>query len=742
MRYLLATALVATSFAPALLASTSTAAVDPTHSVSVGGTGGQRVSTYPAYAPTVDRFGVRSASGVDTVSVRASSSDPSASIRVNGVPVANGALTEVDELEAGDEVNVQITDAGGTSNQSWIVLPAGFPEVSATGPRADLADGHVFLTLASFLGGRYTALVDAHGVPTRAVAENGSDFKRSALTAGGYSIASPHDPLDPAQGYVIRQLDEQFREVRRFRLGGDLARSTDFHDAELLGDGGVALMGYDVATRDGVTWTDAVLQVQDAAGTPTFTWNSKDHVDEGTEGLVDRSRDDYAHINSLQRLPNGDIVASFRNMSQVMLIAGSAHDGHLAGDVIWRLGGVHNDFEFIDDPYSGPCAQHAATILPNGRLLVFDNGGRRDSGGFIAAQTADMCPTPGDPAGPRVARPQSRVTEYELDTSTSPPTARLVWSHEPQGRYAPFAGNAQRLPGGNTFVGWSQSEVPSGSTPPVATEVAPDGTELWSLSVPGYFSYRAFKDAAPDRIAPEITLTSPASGTVVQQGAPLAVDFGCRDTGGSNLDDCRRTGPADGALTATPGTHTLTVTADDRAGNVTTRSVTYSVLATPTPPAPPTSPPVVPTQTPTSVPAQPAAADLSIRRPAGTWVGEGDTGPTGQAIVLRTSSPGRAVAHLEVRNVGGTTARLVLRSSRDDRWSTVRWFAGDRDVTRRVGAGTYRTVALAPGGVVRLRLVVRVAQDEAPRHLRTVRLSAADPSGAGDDVVRARVHVR
>lgn len=729
MHPLLATALVATSLVvPGLLAPSSTAAVDPTHSVSVGGTDGQRVSTYPTYSPTIDRFGVRSGTSVDTVSIRAASSDPAATVRVNGVPVGNGVLTEVTDLEPGEEVNVQITDAGGTSNQSWIVLPPGFPEVSATGPRADLAEGHVFLTLASFLGGKYTALVDAHGVPARAVAENASDFKRSTVGAGGYSIASP----DEAGGYAIRQLDDQFREVRRFRLAGLLAASTDFHDAELLADGGVALMGYDVATRDGTTWTDAVLQVQDGAGTPTFTWNSKDHVEE-TEGLVDRSADDYAHVNSLQRLPNGDMIASFRNLSQVMLIAGSAHGGHQQGDVIWRLGGLRNDFRFIDDPYSGPCAQHAATILPNGRLLIFDNGGRRDSSGFIAAQTADMCPTPGDPAGPRVARPQSRVTEYQLDTSTVPPTARLVWSHEPQGRYAPFAGNAQRLPGGNTFVGWSQSEVPSGTTPPVATEVAPDGTELWSLSAPGYFSYRAFKDDAPDRTAPEITLTSPASGTMVSQGAPLPVAFQCQDAGGSNLDECRSSSSAPGGLTATQGTHTLTVTADDRAGNTTTRSVTYTVVAA-------SSPPVAPT--PTSPPAGPTAADVSIRKPGGAWVGSGDTGLSGQTVRLRTTSPGRAVAHVRLRNVGGTGGRLVLDGSGDDRWSTIRWIAGKRDVTRRVSAGTYRTSALASGGTVRLRLVVRVVRDDAPRHARTVRLTAGNPAGGGEDVVRARVHVR
>ena len=711
----------------------------PVHSVvvtSVPGSG-STISTYPSFDQDVERFAIRSGQDVAAVSVQATSTDPGASVLVDGRPANNGE-TLVTGLEPGDEVNVQITDSAGTSNQSWILLPPGFPMLTTTGPRANLAEGEVFLTLQSWSGGTYAAVVDAHGVPARATDEYGNDFKQAATGAGEYSIAT----RAPDGAHVVRKLDAQFTSVREYRLAGDLASSTDFHDSVLRPDGGAVLMGYDLAERSGIVYTDAVLEVQTPSGVPSLTWNSKDHVDEDVEGLVDRSRRDYAHINSVQHLANGDLLASFRNLSQVMLIAGTDHDGHAQGDVIWRFGGLRNDFEVVDDPHGGPCAQHAATILANGHLMIFDNGGRRDDTGPIAPQTADMCPDPDDPTGPRIARPQSRVTEYVLDTSTTPPTATLVWSHEPTGRYAPFAGNAQRLSTGNTLVGWSQSQVPSGTTPPVATEVDPAGNEIWSLSAPGWFSYRAWKHPAPDRTDPEVEIASPVDGTTVQQHEPLAADFGCTDTGGSNLAGCTATVPHGSNLSSEVGTHKLTVTATDRSGNTTRRTVAYTVTAKPAPTSDPSpTPSTSPTASP--IPALPdqVRPDAMVRRPGGRWRGEDAYGRR-QRITLTTAVPRLLVAHVRVHNTGGAPGRVLLDATGSAGWARARWYAGGRDVTRRVVAGTWRTPDLDPGESRRLRLVVRVL-DATRTRTRVVRVAATAPDVGGlRDVVRVRVKTR
>lgn len=734
MRSLLV-AILLSSCLTGLSVTSSSGAVAPTHAVSITSPGGLVVTTQPAYASTVDRFAIRSESVVDSLTVTASSTDPGASVRVNGAPVANGAPAAVSGLEVGDEINVQIEDTSGTTNQSWILTPPGFPLLSATGEHPGLEDGLVFLTLASFVGRPYSAIVDAHGVPVRATDDRLSDFKQSGADPERFSAAVPAS----GGGYRVVELDDQFRETRSHQLSTRPA-STDFHDSVMLPDGGAVLMGYDPVMRDGIAYTDAIIEVQDASGTPTLTWNSKDHVDENAEGLVDRSADDYAHINSLQQLDNGDILASFRNLSQVMLIAGSDHDGHQKGDVLWRLGGRTNEFDVVGDPYGGPCAQHAATILDNGRLLIFDNGARRDDTGAIANQTADMCPEAGSPNDPTHARAQSRVTEYVLDTTTTPPTATLVWSHEPSGRYAPFAGNAQRLANGNTMIGWSLSQVSDESIPPIATEVSPgeDAEEIWSLRANGYFSYRAFKFPAPDRDAPEVAISSPSDGVTVVAGTPLPAEFSCSDTGGSNLADCMGTRTHSTDLGTEVGPHTFTVTATDRSGNTSTASVSYTVVAASPVAASPVATPPVTTTSP--VERTGAVPDASIRRPGRRWRGQGQVGAPNQTVTLRTRRPRRLVAHVRIANTGDSPSRFVVEGTGTARWARARWSSGQRDVTSRVAAGTYRTSRLSPGSTVRLRLVVRVS-DTSRRRTRTVRLTATRAGGAVKDVVKARVKV-
>lgn len=734
MRLLVATTLVAGSLAaPALLSPGSAAADAPVHGVVLAGPSGAALPTWPTYADDVDRFSLRSAAGVEQLSVTASSSDPDATITVNGRPAGNGTPLVLQDPKAGDEVNVQITDAAGTSNQSWIVLPERFPDVRGTGPHDGISPGQVFVTLSSFVAPPFSAVLDDRGVPAIVLPGSANDFKQAGTDPDHFSIALPVE----GGGERVVELDEQYREVASHRLAGDKAGATDFHDSTLFADGSSLLMGYDYVARDGGAYTDAIIQRLDPAGAPTWTWNSKDHV-AASEGYVDRTAHDYAHINSLQELDNGDVLASFRNLSQVMLIAGSAHDGFDSGDVIWRLGGERNDFEIVDDPYGGPCAQHAARILPDGHLLIFDNGSRRDESGPIAPQSADMCPNPDDPDGARVARAQTRVTEYVLDTTVTPPTATLVWSHAPTGRYAAFAGNAQRLPNGNTLVGWSRAEVPAG-TAPVATEVTPDDEEIWSLTGGGHFSYRAFRYPAPDRIPPEVVISSPTDGAVVEQGADLVADFGCSDTGGSNLDTCVASVGNGAPLTGTPGTHVLRVRATDLAGNVTEHEVTYTVTGAPQPTPPPSTTPV-----PTSPPAPTAStarADAMIRRPGGTWIGR-DTysDRRSQTLTVRPRPGASTTLRVRIRNAGDATARMRVSGSRGNRWITARWYAGKRDVTRRVRAGTYRTARLSSGESATLRLVVAGSPDGPGRRV-TLEL-AAQARDTTPDVVRARVRTR
>lgn len=559
---------------PALLPP-ATAAGKPHHKVTVRAGSGS-VHQWPAYGAKIHRFAVVPTSAANrSLIIKATTSDPHGTVLVNGRPVKSGRATTVRGLRAGDEVSVIIDDRAGHSAQSWVYLPSTFPRLSTKGT-LDEGDDHVFVTLGNFLTKTpYETVVDGHAVPSWFEQGNGSDLKPVRRGKTRYSLARSA----VGGGYRIDELDRRFRTIRSHQLSG-VPASTDFHDSEVLPNGRTLLLGYDADQRGGQGYLDAVIQIVDRGGDTEFTWNSKDHVDP-SEAYVDGGFGDYAHINSLQYLPDsGDILASFRNLSQVMLIAGPSDPDHVTGEVIWRLGGERNDFTFVKDPLGGNCAQHMARLLPNGHLTLFDNGSRDDQSGAIGKQSADMCPNPANPDGPRIARPQTRVTEYRLNTNDPGNLrARLVWEFAPTNRYSAFAGSQERLADGRTFVGWAQAN-PADGTPtrePVASLVTAKGKERWRLFGSGWFSYRAAIGPSPDRVAPKVTISAPRKGATYHRGAKVRLRFRCTDTGGAGLNRCSGSVAYGHRLPTTPGTHSVKVTATDRDGNRTKRKVTYRV---------------------------------------------------------------------------------------------------------------------------------------------------------------------
>jgi hypothetical protein len=85
--------------------------------------------------------------------------------------------------------------------------------------------------------------------------------------------------------------------------------------------------------------------------------------------------------------------------------------------------------------------------------------------------------------------------------------------------------------------------------------------------------------AVVDRTPPTITFASPADGATYTLGQQVFASFACDDHNGSGINSCKGN-VADGAPidTSTYGTKTFTVTAYDRAGNITRETHTYSVV--------------------------------------------------------------------------------------------------------------------------------------------------------------------
>jgi hypothetical protein len=83
-----------------------------------------------------------------------------------------------------------------------------------------------------------------------------------------------------------------------------------------------------------------------------------------------------------------------------------------------------------------------------------------------------------------------------------------------------------------------------------------------------------------DRTVPTVTIIKPADGASYVQGTSLVAAYSCADPGsGGLLVSCVGTAASGAAIsTASVGTKTFVVTAKDKAGNVTQKTVTYAVI--------------------------------------------------------------------------------------------------------------------------------------------------------------------
>ncbi len=162
-----------------------------------------------------------------------------------------------------------------------------------------------------------------------------------------------------------------------------------------------------------------------------------------------------------------------------------------------------------------------------------------------------------------------------------------------------LTGKGQLLMGGG---GWRWSDQAGWSVAGIG-DMGANGVNVAAVGVPGYDTTgnqtsgvgtgrdkgRVYLlNGVTDALAPTISITSPLDGAQIPQGTPVALAFSCDDD--QTVVSCTATDRgvaiANGANLPTAadqvGPHTVTVTAKDAAGNTTTKSVTYNVVATAT----------------------------------------------------------------------------------------------------------------------------------------------------------------
>lgn len=212
-------------------------------------------------------------------------------------------------------------------------------------------------------------------------------------------------------------------------------------------------------TPDGGTMTlpivGNVISEFDADGGILHQWHEFDMLDPHREGdpfLFQQPHwngaypdagmtKDWTHTNAIQPDPSDDtLIASSRTQGWVYKF--TRGDGGLPTRV-WRLG-AGGDFTLTNPGETFQYGQHAVNILPNGHLMVFDNGNER-------------------PAPDGGVDNYSRALEYALDTTNM--TATIVWQYEEEPSFfAQFLGSSYLLPNGNVLLcAGGLTEVPNGN---------------------------------------------------------------------------------------------------------------------------------------------------------------------------------------------------------------------------------------------------------------------------------------
>ena len=195
------------------------------------------------------------------------------------------------------------------------------------------------------------------------------------------------------------------------------------------------------------------------------------------------------------------------------------------------------------------------------------------------------------------------------------------------------------------------------------------------------------------------TTTEPAGTTVVVT------------VGGQSLTATVQSGGAwgVGANTLAAGSYTVLASITDAAQNLGTATQALLITDTTSPVTPPVTPPVVvPPTTPVYPPSR-YKPDAEIRPLPGSFVGSGQYGASKQSVTKKLSHKTKSVSfEVRVTNRGDVADRLVVLGTPTSKTFKVAYFAGGKNVTKAVVAGTYSTGSLKPDAA--MLLTVRITR--------------------------------
>jgi len=317
-------------------------------------------------------------------------------------------------------------------------LPEDFPALH-TIKTGETGDGYIFLTVSSDIEGvgYYIFMIDDDGQPFKYKKldhDFSYDFKVQPNGLLSYAQLLSHHSYTDGGDCIHMVMDEELNAVDSFQLKNGY--TAEAHDFQLLPNGHVLAFGYYLTEMDlsdiveggypNALVSGGVIQEFDQDKNVVWQWRSWDHYDpqdyefgnQGTNAIVSRF-----HLNTINLDTDNNIIIATPQWTKKI--------DRQTGEILWHLGGFENEFSFMGvDSLTGvgDVAGHSFHRLENGNFLNYNNA-------------------PGE--GPIT----SEAHEYKLDEinliaekikTFTPDTVVKGTNH----------GNAQRIPNGNTLVGW------------------------------------------------------------------------------------------------------------------------------------------------------------------------------------------------------------------------------------------------------------------------------------------------
>lgn len=287
-------------------------------------------------------------------------------------------------------------------------------------------------------------------------------------------------------------LNHAYQTIAVVRAGNGF--TADTHSFQITPQGTALIAAYAAVPADlssiggprkGTLVDSAVQEIDMATGQVLWQWDAQQHLhlSDSYAGKPDKGAYDAYHLNSVQQLPNGNVLVSIRNTWALYEI------DRQTGKIMWTLGGKHSSFRI------GRGAnfewQHDGAMLPDGDITLFDDGAALTNHGLIQNE------------------PQSRALRIRLNLSTHSATLVRAYTNRPP-LLAQSQGSVQVLADGNTFVGWGSQ--------PYFSEFGRNGSQLFSLRFPlPMQSYRAFRSPwwGQPSTPPSISVSATPRGTRV-----------------------------------------------------------------------------------------------------------------------------------------------------------------------------------------------------------------------------------